>query len=96
MPPVPGRALAHADAVTSVSLSADAKRLITGGADKLVRAWNLTNNQMERQFAGHGRDGGGTQSKRAGAASGGADETFASGTSRTASKPTFSDRTPGR
>jgi len=53
MPPLPTRSLAHADAVTAMALTPDAKRLITGSNDKIVRSWNLTNNAMERQFAGH-------------------------------------------
>src|SRR5262249_24576879 len=53
LPPVPARALAHPDAALAAALSADSKRLITGGADKIVRSWNLANNQVERQFTGH-------------------------------------------
>jgi WD40 repeat protein len=53
MPPVPGRALTHPDAVLASTATADGKRLITGSADKIVRSWNLTNNAMERQFQGH-------------------------------------------
>jgi WD40 repeat protein len=54
MPPAPERALAHPDAVNAAVLSADGKRLYSGGADKMVRAWNLASpNQPERQFSGH-------------------------------------------
>src|SRR5205085_256516 len=52
-PPVPPRSIAHPDAVLSAVLSADGRRLITGGQDKIVRAWNAANGQMERQFQGH-------------------------------------------
>ena len=54
MPPVPERTLTHPDAVYAAVASADGKRLFTGGADKMVRAWNLSNlKQPERQFSGH-------------------------------------------
>ena len=54
MPPTPERILAHADAVRAAVASADGKRLFTGGADKIVRSWNLADTkQPERQFSGH-------------------------------------------
>src|SRR5262249_54037583 len=52
-PPAAPRSLTHPDAVLAAALTADGKRLITGGADKTVRVWNLANNQMDRQFSGH-------------------------------------------
>jgi WD40 repeat protein len=54
MPPTPERTLTHPDAVRAAVASADGKRLFTGGADKIVRAWNLGDTrQPERQFSGH-------------------------------------------
>src|SRR5262249_48900783 len=54
MPPLPERTLAHPDAVRAMAISADGKRLFSGGSDKIVRAWNLDNVSMpERQFSGH-------------------------------------------
>jgi WD40 repeat protein len=53
MPPLPARALTHPDAVLAAVATADGKRLVTGSTDKIVRSWNLTNNTVERQFAGH-------------------------------------------
>ncbi len=54
LPPLPGRALSHPDAVLAAAVSADGKRLVTGGADKVVRTWNLAAPQQpERQFSGH-------------------------------------------
>jgi WD40 repeat protein len=54
MPPMAERTLTHPDAVRSAVASADGKRLFTGGADKIVRSWNLADVRMpERQFSGH-------------------------------------------
>jgi WD40 repeat protein len=54
MPPVPERTLMHPDAVRAAVVSADGKRMFTGGADKIVRAWNLPDARMpERQYSGH-------------------------------------------
>ena len=54
MPPAAPRTLTHPDAVRAAVVSADGKRLFTGGADKIVRAWNLADTrQPERQFSGH-------------------------------------------
>jgi WD40 repeat protein len=54
MPPTPRRTLTHPDAVRAATVSADGKRLFSGGADKIVRAWNLADvKQPERQFSGH-------------------------------------------
>jgi WD40 repeat protein len=54
MPPVPERILAHADAVRAAVVSADGKRMFSGGADKIVRAWNLADTRMpDRQYSGH-------------------------------------------
>jgi WD40 repeat protein len=51
-PPVPTRSLTHPAAVLA-AVMVNNGRLYTGGADKMVRSWNLGNNQMERQFSGH-------------------------------------------
>ncbi|HTU88880.1 MAG TPA: hypothetical protein VMF69_02175, partial [Gemmataceae bacterium] len=54
MPPKAERVLAHPDAMRAAVVSADGKRLFSGGADKIVRVWNLTDARMpERQFSGH-------------------------------------------
>ncbi len=53
MPPVPGHVLTHPDAVLAASITADGKHLVTGSADKILRIWNPTNAQMERQLSGH-------------------------------------------
>jgi WD40 repeat protein len=54
LPPVASTSLTHPEAVLAAAMTADGKRLFTGGADKIVRSWNVTNRQMERQFSGHG------------------------------------------
>src|SRR5262249_49168085 len=51
--PLPATSLTHPDAVLSAALTGDGKRLFTGGADKILRSWNVTNKQMDRQYAGH-------------------------------------------
>ncbi len=54
LPPAPERALTHPDAVFAAVVFGDGKRLATGGADKVVRTWNLAAPQQpERQFSGH-------------------------------------------
>jgi WD40 repeat protein len=53
MPPVPARVLTHPDGVFAAAITAGGKSLVTGGADKIVRIWNLTNQQVERQLSGH-------------------------------------------
>lgn len=54
VPPLPERTLAHPDAVRSAVVSADGKQLFSGGSDKIVRAWNLSDTRMpQRQFSGH-------------------------------------------
>jgi|GEM_PF-319197 len=54
MPPAPERSLAHPDAVRAAVVSADGKRLFSGGADKIVRAWDLADTRMpQRQYSGH-------------------------------------------
>jgi WD40 repeat protein len=54
LPPVPEQALTHPDSVLAAAAFADGKRLVTGGADKVVRTWNLAAPQQpERQFSGH-------------------------------------------
>jgi WD40 repeat protein len=52
LPPVPPRPLAHPDQLTSVALSPDGERLLTGCSDKQVRLWNLKSGQKERDFSG--------------------------------------------
>jgi WD40 repeat protein len=53
VPLKPARTLPHPDAVLALALRPDGK-LYTGGADKLLRAWDLNKLQLERQFSGAG------------------------------------------
>jgi WD40 repeat protein len=53
LPPVPARVLSHPDAVLAALPSPDGKRLFTGGADKILRSWDIARNAVERQFTGH-------------------------------------------
>src|SRR5262249_19731263 len=53
MPPAPPRVLTQPENVVAAAHSADAKKLTTGSSDKILRSWNLTNNQIERQYTGH-------------------------------------------
>jgi WD40 repeat protein len=54
MPPQPERNVVTPDVLGSAAVFGDDKRLLTGGADKVVRAWNLAAPQQpERQFSGH-------------------------------------------
>lgn len=43
---------AHADAVTSLFVSADGNSVLTGGADKAVKLSNSANGQLTREFTG--------------------------------------------
>lgn len=52
-PITPSRSIAHPERILGTALSSDAKRLVTGGADKLARVWTLATGAIERQFAGH-------------------------------------------
>ena len=52
--PAAPRTVTHPDAVLSVFATADGKRLMTGGQDKIVRSWNMAAPAApERQFTGH-------------------------------------------
>jgi WD40 repeat protein len=53
MPPLPVRSLAHPAAVLAFASSVDGKRLYTGGEDKILRSWDLTKDQADKQFTGH-------------------------------------------
>jgi WD40 repeat protein len=53
LPPLPTKAYAHPDAVRATLATADGKRLFTASADKIVRQFKLSDNNLERQFAGH-------------------------------------------
>jgi WD40 repeat protein len=46
------KSLPHPERVTCAALSADGGKLLTGGADKLVRLWNASSGVKERDFAG--------------------------------------------
>lgn len=49
--PLALKPLAHPDVVRGVALSADGKKVMTAGADKVVRVWN--NGAVEREFKDH-------------------------------------------
>lgn len=49
--PLALKPLVHPDAVRGVSLSADGKKVLTAGADKVARIWN--NGAVEREFKDH-------------------------------------------
>jgi WD40 repeat protein len=53
LPPVPARAIVHPDGVHVAIASADARKLYTGSADKIVRVWDAVKSAVERQFTGH-------------------------------------------
>jgi WD40 repeat protein len=54
LPAAAPRSVAHPDAVLSAYATADGKRLLTGGQDKIVRSWNpAAPQQPDRQFTGH-------------------------------------------
>jgi WD40 repeat protein len=44
---------AHAGRVLGLALSADGRRLVTGGEDKLVRLWDATSGKQLQAFKGH-------------------------------------------
>jgi WD40 repeat protein len=48
-----GRLSARTDGVTSLSASADGRRLLAGGIDKVVRLWDLDSERELRRFEGH-------------------------------------------
>ncbi|MCI0684104.1 MAG: WD40 repeat domain-containing protein [Gemmataceae bacterium] len=52
LPIVEPKPFVHPDQVTSLAVSADAARMVTGGQDKVVRLWNLANGAAERAYAG--------------------------------------------
>ena len=43
----------HTDRVTSVALSGDGSRLVTGSNDKTVRLWDVLTGQTLLEFKGH-------------------------------------------
>ncbi len=53
LPFAPLRAIAHPDGVLVAVASADNRKLYTGGADKIVRVWDVAKLTIERQLAGH-------------------------------------------
>src|SRR5205823_6925281 len=53
VPAIAPRSLTHAEAVLAAVASADGKKLFTGSADKIVRAWDLAKLTVERQYTGH-------------------------------------------
>jgi WD40 repeat protein len=52
LPMVAPKLFTHADAITSLVLSADAGKVLTGCHDKIVRLWNLTSGAKEKDYAG--------------------------------------------
>jgi hypothetical protein len=48
-----GRLTGHTDAVRAVSVSADGRLALTGGADRALRLWDLSSSREVRRFAGH-------------------------------------------
>ncbi|MGF1582350.1 MAG: WD40 repeat domain-containing protein [Gemmataceae bacterium] len=53
LPVTDSRSLGHPDQVTSVVITPDGTRAVTGCNDKQVRLWNLSNGGLERAFGGH-------------------------------------------
>jgi WD40 repeat protein len=53
LPPVLARSLNHPAAVLAAAATADGKRLFTGSDDKILRSWDLSKDQVDRQFTGH-------------------------------------------
>jgi WD40 repeat protein len=47
------RELAHGTSVSSVAFSPDGQFLVTGGADKKARLWNVEKDKLERVLEGH-------------------------------------------
>src|SRR5260370_1410668 len=45
--------LAHADAILALKVSADGKLLVTAGADKLVKLWDLPGRKELAKLEGH-------------------------------------------
>lgn len=54
LPIAPPRALMHPDKVTHAVLTPDGAKLLTAGADKIVRLWNVQSSAKEREYAGLG------------------------------------------
>jgi WD40 repeat protein len=53
LPPIPSRSLTHPVAVLAATTTTDGKRLFTGGEDKILRSWDLSKDQVDKQFTGH-------------------------------------------
>jgi WD40 repeat protein len=53
LPPIPARSLTHPAAVLAAATTADGKRLFTGSDDKILRSWDLSKDQVDRQLTGH-------------------------------------------
>jgi WD40 repeat protein len=49
---VPPKAFIHPDQVTSLVLTSDGTKVLTGSGDKLVRLWNLASGAKEREYVG--------------------------------------------
>ena len=45
--------IGHADTVTSVALSPDGSKLLSGSSDHTAKLWNVTTGQEIRTFSGH-------------------------------------------
>src|SRR5439155_7690521 len=53
LPPIPSRILTHPATVLTAATTGDGKRLFTGGDDKILRSWDLSKDQVDRQLTGH-------------------------------------------
>ena len=45
--------IGHEDSVTSIAISLDSQKIITGSADKTIKIWNMQNGSEEFTLSGH-------------------------------------------